>query len=63
MSQFELVGFPLYFLYNWSAYPVAESNVHIPTMKKKKIHNLRVIATGKSKVVSAVNFMLILVRI
>lgn len=36
MSQFELVGFPLYFPYNWSAYPVAESNVHIPTMKKKK---------------------------
>lgn len=73
MAQFELVGIPLYlrcgyyFPHSQSTNTLAEPILFMPTInkisKKKSKYNFRVIAAGKSKVVSAVNFMLISVRI
>lgn len=73
MAQFELVGIPLYlhcgyyFPHSWSTNTLPEPILFMPTInkisKKKSKYNFRVIAAGKSKVVSAVNFMLISVRI
>lgn len=78
MAQFELAGITLhlhcgyYFPYSKSTNSVEEPILYMPTTIKKKNQtnkqiktkgNFRVIVAGKSKVLSAVKFMLILVRI